>query len=130
MSEKLYLGYILDKSQRDKQIFIELKCVNKKKIWLGLISIYEVEISHQDINRIIIRLQQNMISHIGSFRQEFYAHFYCGEELIVVFRDKVFHATCDPDTWRAAKQYGRSLGIVEKQLDFLTPEENRAKYFR
>lgn len=70
-----------------------------------------------------------MVDHIGLLRQEFYLHFYCGNELIVVYRNKVFLATSDKSTWEEAQSYGRGLGIVSKQLDFLTPEENYSRYF-
>ena len=39
MEQKIYLGYIIDKSQRDKRLFKELKITKRKKIWLGFITI-------------------------------------------------------------------------------------------
>jgi hypothetical protein len=50
--------------------------------------------------------------------QEYYAHFYRGRELIIVYRDRVFRVTTDPATWKAAIEHGRELGIAERQLDF------------
>ena len=70
-----------------------------------------------------------MVTHIAFVKQEFYVHFYCENELIVVFKEKVFHITTDKITWTEAIAYGRSLGIREKQLDFLSPEENKRRYF-
>lgn len=52
-------------------------------------------------------------------RQEFYAHFYRNDELIIVFRDRVFRITPDKATWGEAREHGRQLGIIEKQLDFI-----------
>ena len=49
--------------------------------------------------------------------------------MIVVFRQKVFHITSDKRTWGEAISYGKDIGIIEKQLDFLSPEENQKRYF-
>lgn len=132
MGKKIYTGYIINKSQRDKKIFKNMVITNQKTIWLGLIIIYEVQVDADYIDLMIKKLQSNMVTHIGLIKQEFYIHFYCGEELIVVYRDKVFHITADKATWTEAVEYGRNLGIVEKQLDFLTPEEmkNMTKTFK
>ena len=54
-----------------------------------------------------------------------YAHFWNGNDVIAVFRDKEFsfdHA--DKGTWQDAVAHGRSLGIPEEQLDFVIDEEN------
>lgn len=127
MGEKIYTGYIIDKSQRDKKIFKNMIITNQKTTWLGLIIIYEVQVDADYIDLMIKKLQDNMVTHIGFIKQEFYIHFYCGEELIVVYRDKVFHITADKKTWTEAVEHGRKLGIVEKQLDFLTPEEMKKR---
>ncbi len=70
-----------------------------------------------------------MTNHVGFFKQEFYIHFCCGGDITIVYRDKVFQATADKSTWTDASAYGRALGIIEKQLDFLSPEEFQKKYF-
>lgn len=129
MSEKIYKGYIIDKSQKDKKIFNTLKITNNKTIWLGLIKIYEIEVKEGELETIIPCLQSNMINRIGFIKQEFYFHFYCKDKLIIVYRTKIFYATSDPVTWVEAQNYGRSLGIVSKQLDYLTPDENYQRYF-
>lgn len=129
MGTKNYLGYMIDKSQKDKDIFNNLNVTNSKGIWFGLITIYEVQISLYNIVDVIENIQKNMVTHIGAIKQEFYAHFYSGDELIVVFRKKVFHITADKSTWKEAKAYGKSIGIREKQLNFLTPSENKRRYF-
>ena len=127
MGKKIYTGYIIDKSQRDKKIFKNMVITNRKTTWLGLVIIYEVQVDADYIDLMIKKLQDNMVTHIGFIKQEFYIHFYCGEELIVVYRDKVFHITADKTTWTEAVEHGRKLGIIEKQLDFLTPEEMKNK---
>jgi hypothetical protein len=91
---------------------------------LGLITIYEIQVLADDIDNIIKKIQRNMVKRIGFIKiifKEFYAHFYSGNELIVVFREKTFHITSDKSTWTEAQAYGKSMGIIEKQLDFLAP---------
>lgn len=83
MGNKVYLGYIIDKSQKDKSVFNTLTITNKKSIWFGLITIYEIQVNEEYITTVIDRLQKNMANHIGFIRQEFYFHFYCGNELII-----------------------------------------------
>lgn len=124
MKEKIYKGYLIDKSQKDKRIFKTLNITNQKRIWLGLIKIYEIEVNENDLDIVIRRLQENLVSSFGLIKQEFYFHFYCQEELIIIYREKIFHATADRATWVEAQEYGKTLGIVSRQLDFLTPEEN------
>lgn len=127
--DKNYMGYIIDKSQKDKKIFEKLKITNQKTIWLGLITIYEVEVREKELDKVIKQLQRNMSDHIGLKKQEFYLHFYNHDELIVVYRFKKFTATSDKFTWQEVQNYGRSLGIADKQLDFLTPEDAYRRYF-
>ncbi len=126
---KEYVGYIIDKSIGNKKVIKELPITNRKKIWLGLITILEIKVSEKEFDNLIVILQENMTTQIGFFKQEFYIHFYCGNELIVVFRQRVFHITSDKETWGDAISYGKNIGIIEKQLDFLSPEENQKRYF-
>lgn len=129
MSEKIYKGYIIDKSLKSRKIFDTLRITNQKTIWLGLITIYEIEVTEKELDTVINQLQKNMVTRIGLKRQEFYLHFYCGNELIVVYKTKKFLTTSDKSTWIEAQNYGRNLGVLSKQLDFLTPEQNRQRYF-
>lgn len=58
MKNKVYIGYIIDKSQKDKTIFNNLTVTNKKSIWLGLITIYEIQVNEEKINTVINCLQK------------------------------------------------------------------------
>jgi len=108
---KNYHGIIIDKSQKDKSIFERLKILGSKTSSKGWI-LYKIEVNPEEINKIIQELQQNMIS------GPYYCHFYRNNELIVVFKEKIFRITPDKSTWKEAIEYGRSSGIPEKQLDF------------
>jgi hypothetical protein len=48
-----------------------------------------------------------------------YAHFWNGQNVIAVFKGRVFRFTYDTkSTWDAVLAYGRSLGLTDEQLDF------------
>lgn len=104
-----YHGIIVDASQRDKSIFDKLKILGKQKDedWI----LYRIEVKHEDIEEIIKELQENMIN-------GFYFHFYKGDKLIVVFKEKIFKIKTDKSTWNKVIEYGKSLGIPKEQLDF------------
>lgn len=47
-----------------------------------------------------------------------YAHFFCEQSLIVVFQDKAFKVTIDPNSWEEVIEYGLKHNIPIEQLDF------------
>ena len=104
-----YHGIIVDASQKDKSEFGKLEIAGQKKSggWI----LYKVEVSQEKLERTISRLQKNI-------NDGFYFHFYKGSELIVVFKRKIFRISTNKSTWKEAIEYGKSLGIPEKQLDF------------
>jgi hypothetical protein len=54
-------------------------------------------------------------------RPGWYAHFWKGDSLQVIFRDRKFRVQIhDKSTWKPPIEYGRSIGIPEKELDFPT----------
>ena len=114
-----YHGIVINRSQRDRGIFRELDVIGTKRLFLGLIVFYKIRVRPQDIDSVIKLVQENMSSRFLIKKQQYYAHFYRADELIVVFRDKTFRATTDKKTWRDAIAYGKWLHIVEDQLDFV-----------
>jgi hypothetical protein len=114
-----YHGIVINKSQKDQAIFNELDVIGKRKIFCGLIVFYKIRVRTQDIDIVIKRVQKNMSSKFLFKKQEYYAHFYRADELIIVFRDKTFTVTTNRKTWRDPIAYGKSLYIVEDQLDFM-----------
>jgi len=57
----------------------------------------------------------------SQIRSGWYAHFWKGRKLLVVFRGKKFALESrDKSTWKEAVEYGKSVGIPEEQLDFPT----------
>ena len=47
-----------------------------------------------------------------------YAHFFRGMELIVVYQDRLFSVSVDSSTWEEPLGHGRAHGIPMEQLDF------------
>ena len=58
-------------------------------------------------------LQTNMVPN-----GKWYAHYFTGEELLVVYWDAVFRATTNPKTWGPVIEHGLKSGIPLEQLDF------------
>ncbi len=113
-----YHGIVVNLSQKDRSIFRELNLIGHRKLLFGLLALYKIRVAPEDLNVLIRRIQQNMAAKILFLHKEFYCHFYRGEELIIVFRQKVFCVKTAPDSWRQAVAYGRSIGIAASQLDF------------
>jgi hypothetical protein len=119
MPEDDYRGIILNVSQRDKTVFNELNIIGKKNVVWKLVVLFKVRVPARRLDGLIEQLQSNMAESFVHFIREFYCHFYRANELIIVFRKKVFKVGIDPSAWRDAIEYGKSLGIPAKQLDFV-----------
>lgn len=67
-----------------------------------------------------LKLDQSIRSIQNQLRADepWYAHLYNDEELIVIFKKKVFRVTPHRSTWNKIIKYGRTLGILDDQLDF------------
>lgn len=66
-----------------------------------------------EIDEHIRALQAGMVTD-----DNWYAHYFLGEELVVVFRDASFRVSTDPATWGPVLDHGLLSGIPMKQLDF------------
>jgi hypothetical protein len=118
MDTGVYHGIIVSISQRDKSIFRKLTVIGRKRVLFGLITLYKIQVDSNKLNDVIREVQKNMAGRILFMRQEFYAHFYRGDELIILFRENIFNVSPDPAGWWDAIAFGRQLGIREAQLDF------------
>jgi hypothetical protein len=119
-----YLGIVIDQSFRDTTIFSHLSIVQKRQVgnWgFNLISVPESELGY-----VVSTLQDYMID----IRTDcWYAHFFSGNELVIVFQDKIFHCTTDRATWKDSIVYGISNGIPSEQLDFVPHTAEDAERF-
>jgi len=54
-------------------------------------------------------------------KRGWYAHFWRGKDLVVIFKGRRFEMRADDkSSWKDAIEYGLSVGIPEKELDFPT----------
>jgi len=114
----MYKGIIIAESLEEPSIINEFKVYraeiseeeeniineNRKARW----HLYWVEVNKEQIDLVM-----------RGIKQGWYAHFWKGKDMIVVFKDKKFNINFDDkSTWKEAVEYGKSLGIKEEQLDF------------
>ena len=103
---KIYKGIIIHESLEDKNLVKKMQILDTKVA--GAWTIYTVLISKSDV--------EDLAPYI---KQGWYAHFWHGNEIVVVFRDNIFKFKHnEPASWREAIGYGISIGIPRKQLDF------------
>lgn len=107
-----YHGIIVNISQRDKSIFAQLKILGRKTIIPAILLLYKINVAPEKLESTLQNLQDNMA---GSL---FYAHLYRNEELIVIFKHKIFRVTPDNSSWQEPISYGRSVHIPGFLLDF------------
>lgn len=106
---KIYKGMIIVESLEDKNLVRKMQILDTKVA--DNLTMNTILISKADIDDLVFYIKQG----------PWYAHFWHGNEMIVVFRDKVFKFLKNqPTTWREAIGYGISIGIPRKQLDFPT----------
>ena len=113
-----YHGIIINLSLKDKSLFKSLEIIGQKRVFLNWLVLYKVNVSPEIIGSTIQNIQSNLVEKFWFYFPHFYCHFYRDDELIVVFKEKVFRVKTDPATWQEVLEYGKSIGIPAKQLDF------------
>lgn len=113
-----YHGIIINVSLKDKSFLKTLEIIGQKKAFLNWLVLYKVSVRPESIDSIIQNLQSNLVEQFWFSVHNFYCHFYRDDELIVVFKKKLFRVKTDPGTWHEVIAFGKSLGIPAKQLDF------------
>lgn len=108
MVNNVYHGIIVKESLNEK-IIKNLKILGEGqgKDFLLL----KIEVPIKLIEKIINIIQK-------SLKVKYYAHFFRENELIIVYKDKIFYITPNKTTWKAAVDYGLSIGIPLRQLSF------------
>ena len=109
----MYHGLVLDFAFSDPSYPVKLKVFAKRKSFSNAWILYGVEIADINISQTIQEIQLNMKSD-----KPYYSHFYNDEEMIVVFKDKLFKVKPHFSTWTPIIEYGKGLGIPVEQLDF------------
>ena len=107
----MYHGIIIDQEFTDQSFPKSLKSFAKKQD--GSWGIFGIEVENPLLEETIKKIQKAMKSD-----QPWYAHLYNDDELIVIFKDKVFRVKPHISSWSSIMEYGRQLNIPEAQLDF------------
>ena len=111
----------------------------KKRVW-GFVKIYTLLIPSEKIDEAVNYFQSNMSTRL---KKEWYITFHNENEVIVVFRSKIFKLSPkgilpvhgklidissaeQKNEWNEMINYAKSLGIPDSQCDFL-PEELSVK---
>ena len=107
----MYHGIIIDQQFKDKNFPNSFKIFAKKQD--GSWGIFGIEIEDNFLDEAITNIQQNMDD-----SKPWYAHLYNDQTLIVIFKAKVIKVTPNKSTWKPIIEFGKTLNIPEKQLDF------------
>lgn len=127
-----YWGFIMTNSLRDPRLLDELKIIKSGVYPMFNFGVQEawgvnlVEVPVGDLPALIPRLQAEM-----NPVPEWFAHFFRGDELVVVYRERVFNITIGQETWTEALAYGREMNIPDQELEFLpNTREEALRWFR
>ena len=121
-----YHGNLLDTEFRDPIFLKRFKVFAKRKSKENPWTMHGVVIPADRLENTIKEVQENLLSD-----KPYYAHFYRDEELIIVFKEKIFRITPDKSTWKEAIEYGRNLGIPDEQLVFAPNKfEDEEEYYK
>ncbi|MGE5673865.1 MAG: hypothetical protein ACM3XM_08250 [Mycobacterium leprae] len=105
-----YLGIVIEQSFQDPTVLQHFSVVVRRP---GGWNFLLVEVAEADLADLIARMQAAMHRD-----DKWYAHFFRGHELVVVYHDAVFLVRTDPSTWQPAVEHGLASGIPLEQLDF------------
>ena len=118
---KQYFGIVIEQSLADRSWLdgVRIEARRRPISWDFLL----VSVDEDDLTEHLSSLQRAMRDD-----QPWYAHYFCDDELIVVFKHTALPITCDAETWAPAMDYGLSVGVPREQLDFKprTTEDARA----
>jgi hypothetical protein len=108
-----YHGIIIDKSLRNKGLIKKLNVIGSKKSSTGLgRTLLKISFPAEKLEKMIKLIQENLV-----VKGEYYAHLYKDDELVVIFKDRVFRITPEKSTWKPIIDYGLSMKIPIEQLD-------------
>ncbi len=121
-SDSDYLGIVIQQSLQDANVALPAKLIARKILttWAFLL----VSVAGTAIDEHIRMLQARMVTD-----GKWYAHYFRGEELVVVFHDAVFKISLNRATWGPVIEYGLKKGIPLEQLDFNPATLQGAKEF-
>ena len=107
----IYHGIIIDKSLGNTELIKKLNVIGSRRSSTGL-AFLKISFPAEELENMIKLIQENLV-----VKENFYAHFYRDDELIVIFKDRIFRITPEKSSWKPVIDYGLSLKIPTKQLD-------------
>ncbi len=100
---------LIDDRQLNDFEIVNYRVTNNEKLedrW----HLFTVNVTKEDIYKLASNLKP----------AKWYSHFWNGDNVIVVYPNKTFKLKhSNQSTWHKAVEYGNSLGIPSKQLDFV-----------
>lgn len=113
-----YTGTIVEESLIDNRYLNNLSIIGVRISSTDIAAdrwhMYKVTITEDQIKDLANQLKP----------EQWYMHFWNGDDVIAVFPGKVFRFNySDKTSWSDAVNYGKSINIPEEQLDFLINEE-------
>jgi len=107
-----YHGIIIKEGLKDQLVLSKMKIIGQKKgrKW----TLLRVGVDENKANEVFGLVQKSLVTEPESY----YSHFYRNKELVVVFPKRIFRLTPERETWQPAIEYGKSIGVPEKELDF------------
>lgn len=139
---KSYHAEVINLSLKDKTMLKKYPVLHIKKRFLGYVKIYTISIAENDIEKAVQAFQSNMST---ALNKEWYITFHTAENVIVVFRKRIFNLSgrgitpiyqkCidtshaeEKQKWDEMIAYAKSLGIPDSQCDFLPEDFNKNGY--
>ena len=120
----MWKGVIIEESLEDKSFLSFVKIIKTRKTTLeneserGILIFHSVELDDSNFDEFIKTAQK-------SIKDSFYIHICKDNEMIVIFRDKIFRFSSDNlDELNKAREYGISVGILKEQMPFEKLIEN------
>jgi hypothetical protein len=110
---KIYTGTIVEQSLTDLSVLDDIKILKTTVSPNAGWRMHVVEITYEQIKNVSKFLEPT----------KWYAHFWSGDDMVVVYPNKLFRqSVSDKSSWKAAINYGLNIGIPIEQLDFLVDQ--------
>lgn len=107
-----YVGVLVTEGLRRPGLLDQLPCLETRRTepW----TLVKFGLPAADLNNALELIQASLIA-----EPTYYAQIYNADRLIVVYPDRIFHATPDRASWAEAVRYGRDKGVPEDELVFV-----------
>ncbi len=119
-NENIFHAILLNVSFQDPKFPEKFKVFNKIEFENSDWIVFGVEVDESAS----VEIQKNMIEGKN------FNHMYNEDQLIIIYKEKIFKVSKDNSTWEEAVAFGKSLDIPEDQLNFRPFKfEDEEEYF-